>query len=335
MFDNLPLWPQRASTLAANVDALYIFLLIVSALMTTLIYAAVLYFAARYRRRHGVPAEQIEGSNPLEIAWSIIPFFVFMVMFLWGAVVYFKGRTPPRNSTEVYVVAKQWMWKLEHAEGQREINELHVPVGRDVKLIMTSQDVIHSFYVPAFRIKQDVLPGRYTVAWFRATKAGTYHLFCAEYCGTQHSGMIGSIVVLEPAQYEVWMGGGSTGPLSATGEKIFAELGCATCHRSDTQGRGPTLQGIFNRPVLLEDGRTVTADENYIRESILDPGAKVVNGFKPVMPTFQGLVSEEQLNALIAYVKSLAKPGEPTAKTAVAAPQMAPAKIPAKGSQVE
>jgi len=318
MFDNFPLWPDRASTAAGNVDALFIFLIIVSGLMTALIFTTLIYFAARYRRRRGVLAEQVEGSTPLELTWSIIPLFVFLVIFAWGAVIYFKGRTPPRDSTEVYVVAKQWMWKLEHAEGQREINELHVPVGRDVKLIMTSQDVIHSFYIPAFRIKQDVLPGRYTVEWFRATKAGTYHLFCAEYCGTQHSGMIGSIIVMEPAQYEAWMSGGTTGPLSATGEKIFAELGCVTCHRTDTQGRGPNLQGAFGKPVLLQDGRTVTIDENYVRESILDPGAKVVNGFKPVMPTFQGLVSEEQLNALVAYVKSLSQPVPTQGKTAAA-----------------
>jgi len=307
--------------MAGNVDALFIFLVIISGLMTLLIFGAVIYFAARYRHQRGVPAEQIEGSTPLEVTWSIIPLAVFMVIFAWGAVVYFKSRTPPRDATEVYVVAKQWMWKMEHAEGQREINELHVPVGRDVKLIMTSQDVIHSFFVPAFRMKQDVLPGRYTVAWFRATKPGTYHLFCSQYCGTQHSGMIGSIVVMEPAQYEAWMSGGSTGPLSATGEKLFAELGCSTCHRTDTQGRGPNLQGVFGKPVLLQDGRTVTADENYIRESILDPGAKIVNGFKPVMPTFQGLVSEEQLNALVAYVKSLSPAAQSATKTANAAPQ--------------
>jgi cytochrome c oxidase subunit 2 len=333
MLDNFPLWPDRASATAGNVDALYIFLLIVSGLMTLLIFTAVVYFAARYRHRKGVLAEQIEGSTPLELTWSIIPLFVFMVIFVWGAVVYFKGRTPPRDSTEVYVVAKQWMWKVEHAEGQREINELHVPVGRNVKLIMTSQDVIHSFYVPAFRMKQDVLPGRYTVEWFRATKPGTYHLFCAEYCGTQHSGMIGSIVVMDPAQYEAWMSGGTTGPLSATGEKIFAELGCVTCHRSDIQGRGPNLHGVFGKPVQLEDGRIVTADENYVRESILDPGAKVVKGFKPVMPTFQGLVSEEQLNALVAYVKSL-NAGESGAKPAVAVPPTAPTKA-TKGNQVQ
>jgi cytochrome c oxidase subunit 2 len=329
MLSNFPLWPERASTMAGNVDALFIFLLIVTGLVSLLIFTCLLFFAARFRYRDNVRAEQIEGSTPLELTWSIIPLGVFLVIFAWGAVVYFKERTPPRDATEVYVVAKQWMWKLEHAEGQREMNELHVPVGRDVKLIMTSQDVIHSFFVPAFRIKQDVLPGRYTTAWFRATKPGTYHLFCAEYCGTQHSGMIGSIVVLEPAQYEAWISGGSTGPLSATGEKVFAELGCVTCHRSDAQGRGPNLQGVFGKPVLLQDGRTLTADENYIRESILDPGAKIVNGYKPVMPTFQGLLSEEQLNALVAYLKSLsaAKPGEAPGKASVNS-------APAQGSQV-
>jgi cytochrome c oxidase subunit II len=331
MLNNFPLWPQQASTMASRVDALYIFLLIVTGLMTLLIFVCLIYFAARYRHRPGVRAEQIEGSTALEITWSTIPFLIFMVIFAWGAVVYFKERTPPADSTEVYIVAKQWMWKAEHAEGQREINELHVPVGRDVKLIMTSQDVIHSFFVPAFRLKQDVLPGRYTVEWFRATKPGVYHLFCAEYCGTQHSGMVGDIVVMEPAQYEAWINGGSGGPLSAAGEKIFAELGCVTCHRSDIQGRGPNLQGVFGKPVQLADGRTVTADENYLRECILDPGAKRVKGFQPIMPTFQGLVSEEQVNALVAYIKSISavKPGG-AAKTSAstAAPAVS------KGSQV-
>src|SRR5712672_2294718 len=335
MINNFPLWPERASSVASNVDALFIFLLIVSGLMTLLIFACVVYFAARYRYRPGVLAEQIEGSLPLELTWSIIPLFVFAVIFFWGAVVFFKERNPPADATEVYVVAKQWMWKLEHAEGQREINGLHVPVGRDVKMIMTSQDVIHSFFIPAFRIKQDVLPGRYTVAWFRATKSGTYHLFCAEYCGTQHSGMIGSIVVQEPAQYEAWMNGGSTGPLSASGEKIFAELGCVTCHRNDSQGRGPNLQGVFGKPVQLEDGRTVTADENYLRECILEPGSKRVKGFQPIMPTFRGLVSEEQVNALVAYIKSISetKAGD-GAKASAVAPQPA-AKAQPNGSQVQ
>jgi len=303
----LPLWPDRASTIASQVDALYIYLLLVAGAMTALIFIAVAVLAIKYRRRPGREAEQIEGSTLLELTWSIIPLFVMLTFFVWGAILFFEERTPPANATEVYVVAKQWMWKLEHMEGQREINELHVPTGENVKLIMTSQDVIHSFYIPAFRLKQDVLPGRYTTLWFKATKPGRYHLFCAEYCGTNHSGMGGDIVVMEPQDYAQWMAGGPAAPLQETGKGLFAELGCATCHRSDVQGRGPNLQGIYNRPVLLEDGRTVIADENYVRESILNPTAKIVSGFKPVMPTFQGIVSEEQLNALVAYIKSLAQ----------------------------
>jgi cytochrome c oxidase subunit 2 len=305
MFQHAPFWPDSASTMSGNVDALYIFMVLVTAAMTGLIFTLVAVFAVKYRRRKGQEAEQIEGSTLLELTWSVLPFGVMMIYFVWGAIIFFKERTPPQGAAEVYVVAKQWMWKIEHMEGQREIDELHVPVGRDVKLIMTSQDVIHSFYMPAFRIKQDVLPGRYTVEWFRATKPGTYHLFCAEYCGTQHSGMIGSIVVMEPNDYQAWMSGSGSQPLAVTGQKLFSEMGCTTCHRSDTQERGPNLAGVFGKPVLLADGRTVTADENYLRESIVDPGAKVVKGFKPLMPTFQGQLSEEQLNALIAYVKSL------------------------------
>ena len=317
MFDNFPLWPVRASTGAGNVDALYIFLVLLSAFMSLAIFTMIFVFAVKYRRRQGHEAEQIEGSTALEVTWSVIPLGIFLVIFAWGGFIYFQERTPPRDATQIYVVAKQWMWKLQHPEGPREINELHVPVGRDVEMIMTSQDVIHSFYVPAFRIKQDVLPGRYTIAWFRATRPGTYHLFCAEYCGTMHSGMIGQVVVMEPAQYQAWLAGGSTtfGSLAATGETIFQQLGCPTCHRFDIQGRGPNLIGIFGKPVQLEDGREVMADENYIRESILAPSANIDSGFKPIMPVFQGLVSEEQLNALVEYIKSLSKPpaGQATA----------------------
>jgi cytochrome c oxidase subunit II len=304
----LPLWPDQASTMAGRVDALYIYLLLVAGVMTALIFFGVVGLAIRYRRRRGREAQQIEGSVILEITWSIIPLFVMLTFFIWGAVIYFQERTPPADATEVYVVAKQWMWKVEHMEGQREINELHVPTGQNVKLIMTSQDVIHSFFVPAFRLKQDVLPGRYTTLWFKATKPGVYHLFCAEYCGSQHSGMGGNIVVMEPQQYAQWMAGGPSAPLQETGKQLFVSLGCVTCHRFDVQGRGPNLAGIYNKPVPLEDGRTVIADENYVRESILNPTAKIVNGFKPVMPTFQGIVNDEQLNALVAYVKSLNQP---------------------------
>src|SRR6266481_5588266 len=280
MYDTFPLWPARASTTAGSVDALFIFLVILSAMASVAIFTAIVVFAVRYRRRRGVPAEQIEGSTPLELTWSIIPLGIFMVIFVWGAVIYFKERTPPRGATEVYVVAKQWMWKLQHEEGQREINELHVPVGRDVKMILTSQDVIHSFYVPAFRIKQDVLPGRYTTAWFHPVRAGTYHLFCAEYCGTQHSGMIGWVIVMEPAQYQAWLSGsvstGVEGSPVAAGQRLFEDLACHTCHRLDQQGIGPMLAGLFGKQVQLQNGEVVTADENYIRESILNPLAKIV-----------------------------------------------------------
>ncbi len=317
MFDNFPLWPAQASSGAANVDALYVFLVVLSAFMCVAIFSLILIFAIKYRRRPGVEAEQIEGSTSLEITWSVIPMIIFLFIFAWGAVIYFQERTPPKDATDVYVVAKQWMWKIQHEEGQREINELHIPVGRDIKLVMTSQDVIHSFYVPAFRIKQDVLPGRYTTAWFRATKPGTYHLFCAEYCGTSHSGMIGQIVVMEPADYQAWLSGGPVVPLAVSGQKLFSEMGCVTCHRSDSQGRGPNLVGVFGKPVALEDGRTLTADENYLRQCILNSRGQVVKGYPAIMPVFQGLLSEEQVNSLIAYIKSLSPPQSgPGVKTA-------------------
>ena len=308
MLKDFPLWPVEASSHALMVDLLYVFLILVSVAMTVAIFATIVVFGLKYRRRPGVEAVQIEGSLILETAWSVIPMGIFLVIFGWGALIYFQLRTPPRDSTEIYVVAKQWMWKLQHAEGQREINELHIPVDRDIKLIMTSQDVIHSFFVPEFRVKQDVVPGRYTTLWFRATKTGTYHLLCTQFCGTEHSKMIGDIVVMTPADYQAWMSGGPvTGSLAQSGQSLFQQLGCATCHRFDVQGRGPNLIGVYGKPVQLEDGRTVTADENYVRESILLPAAKVVSGFKPIMPSFQGQVTEDQLTALVAYVKSLSQ----------------------------
>jgi cytochrome c oxidase subunit II len=308
MFDNFPLWPAIASNHALPVDLVYIFLVVLSAVMTLGIFATIAVFGLKYRRRHGREAHQIEGSLILEITWSVIPLGIFMVLFGWGAVIYFHERTPPRDSTEIYVVGKQWMWKIQHQEGQSEINELHIPVDRDIKLIMTSQDVIHSFFIPEFRVKQDVIPGRYTTLWFRATTPGTYHLFCAQFCGTEHSGMIGQVVVMNPSDYQNWMSGGTiVGSLAQNGQTLFQQLGCSTCHRFDVQGRGPNLTGVFGKPVQLEDGRTVLADENYVRESVLTPAAKVVSGFKPIMPSFQGQVSEEQLNALVAYVKSLSQ----------------------------
>ncbi len=309
MWKNLPLFPERASALAWQVDGLYFLLVAVSAFFTLLIFALVFVFAVKYRRSAHPHAVQIEGSLPLELTWTLIPLGICMIFFAWGSLIFFEEARPPKGAMEVYAVGKQWMWKFEHETGQREINQLHVPLGQDVKMIMSSQDVIHSFYVPAFRIKADVLPGRYTMTWFHPTKVGTYHLFCAEYCGTDHSGMIGEVVVMEPPAYQAWLsGGGAPGSLSGNGQQLFQQLGCSTCHRFDTQGRGPNLTGVFGKQVLLDDGRTVVADENYVRESILNPGAKVVAGFKPIMPTFQGQVSEESLAALVAYVKSLSAP---------------------------
>jgi cytochrome c oxidase subunit 2 len=306
MWKNFPLFPEAASSLAGQVDGLYFFLVAVSAFFTVLIFVTIFIFAIKYRRQVNPLPTQIEGSLPLELTWTLIPLGICMIFFAWGSLIYFQEGRVPRGAMEVYAIGKQWMWKFEHETGQREINQLHVPIGRDVKMIMSSQDVIHSFFVPAFRIKTDVLPGRYTTTWFHATKLGTYHLFCAEYCGTQHSGMIGEVVVMDPSAYQAWLsGGGVMGSLSANGQQLFQQLGCATCHRADTQGRGPNLAGVFGKPVLLDDGRTVFADENYLRESILNPNAKIVSGFKPIMPTFQGQVSEENLAALVAYIKSL------------------------------
>jgi len=309
MWKNFPLFPERASALAGQVDGLYFFLVAVSAFFTVLIFATIFVFAVKYRHEAHPEPTQIEGSLPLELTWTLIPLGICMIFFAWGSLIFFQEGRTPRGAMEVYCIAKQWMWKFEHQGGQREINALHVPIGRDVKMIMSSQDVIHSFYVPAFRIKQDVLPGRYTTTWFHPTKVGTYHLFCAEYCGTQHSGMVGEVVVMEPAAYQAWLtAGGTSGTLIASGHQIFEQMGCTTCHRSDTQGRGPDLAGIYDKPVALEDGRSVMADDNYIRESILNPGAKIVAGFKPIMPTYQGQISEENLAALVSYIKSLSQP---------------------------
>jgi cytochrome c oxidase subunit II len=311
MFTNFPFFPQQASVQAAQVDAVYFFMVAVTAFFSLLIASLVVFFAVKYRRRSddeiGVA---IHGSLPLELLWTLIPLAIVMVMFGWGARVFFDLYRPPAGAMEIFVVGKQWMWKVQHMEGQREINELHVPVGRPVKLIMGSEDVLHSYYIPAFRVKADVIPGRYNTMWFTAKRPGQYHLFCAEYCGTKHSGMIGTITAMEPTDFQQWLSGGRAedSPVAA-GAKLFQDLVCNTCHMGDTQGRGPVLAGVYGKPVQLQGGGTVIADDAYIRESIVNPQAKVVAGFQPIMPTFQGLVTEEQLLQLIAYVRSLSQPG--------------------------
>ncbi|NTU82897.1 MAG: cytochrome c oxidase subunit II, partial [Chloroflexales bacterium] len=316
---DFPLFPDQASTFAGQIDGLYWLLVGLSLLFGGILPFIVLYLMVRYHRSQKVSrANQIHGSLPLELTWTIIPLFLVMGVFFWGAFLYVQMRTPPARALEIYVIGKQWMWHTQHPNGKRENNELHVPIGQPVKLIMTSQDVIHSFYVPAFRVKQDVLPGRYTTLWFEATKEGEYHLFCAEYCGTEHSRMGGRVVVMSLSEYELWLTtpgqvilpDGSTGaaapassapaaggdPMALAGEQLFTSLGCGSCHRADGAGVGPSLENVFGAEQALADGSKVVADENYIRESILNSQAKVVQGYQPVMPIYEGQLSADQLN---------------------------------------
>jgi cytochrome c oxidase subunit 2 len=304
----LPLFPEQASQVAGQVDAFYLFLVLITTFFSLLIAVLILFFIVKYRQSPDRKAVQIHGSTLLEIIWTVIPLGITMVIFVWGAVLYYHIQNPPNNSLEIYGVAKQWMWKFQHPGGQREINSLHVPTGRPVKVTLISQDVIHDFFVPAFRVKQDVLPNRYVVSWFTPTKPGTYHLFCSQYCGTNHSAMIGEVVVMQPEDYAEWLSSGKAeGSLASQGEKLFQEFSCTTCHRPDSGARGPNLQGLYGRPVRLTDNRVVVADDNYIRESILNPNAKVVAGFQPIMPTFQGVVSEEGLIQITEYIKHMSQ----------------------------
>ncbi len=304
-----PFQPEQASTIARSVDYLYFFITAVTLFFTGIIFATIFYFMIRYRRRS--PDEKpkaIEGSLPLEIMWTAIPTLIVALIFVWSSTLYFRNAEPPKGSMEIFVTGKQWMWKIEHPEGQREINELHVPLGRPVKLTMTSEDVIHDFFVPAFRVKKDVNPGRYTSLWFQPTKVGTFHLFCAQYCGAFHAGMIGSVIVMEPDEYERWLSGGVAGEsMEAAGEKLFQANGCITCHLADGKGPAPSLLGVYGQPVHLTDGQTVTADDAYVRESILLPRAKIVAGYTPIMPSYQGQLTEEQIGNLIAYIRLLGK----------------------------
>lgn len=306
MLSDFPLWPESASSFSGNVDALFIFMCVVTGAVSLLVFVLIFFLAVKYRRRpDNELAQEQEPPKILEAMWIIIPFFIFMGMFVWGAWVYFRLARVPDDALDIYATGKQWMWKFQHPTGQREINELHVPVNRAIRITMASEDVIHSLFFPAFRTKADVLPNRYRTMWFKGTKVGRYHIFCAEYCGTLHSGMIGWVDVMEPTDYQQWLAGGAEGSLASQGEKLFQKYACNTCHTNDATGRGPVLVGLYGKPVELADNRIVTADDNYIRESILTPTAKVVKGFSPIMPTFQGQVNEDDLIKLLAYVKSL------------------------------
>lgn len=324
----VPLFPEAASTFAGHVDLLYLYLIVVSIVFSIPIIVAIFAFSIMYREKEKFATpEEMHGSMILEVTWSIIPFIVSMTIFLGGALIYFEQFTPPKDSLDIYIVGKQWMWKAQHETGQREINELHVPVGRNVKLTMTTEDVLHDFDIPAFRTKADVVPGRYTYMWFNATKPGKYHLYCAEYCGLNHSGMGGWVYVMEQRDFDNWLSGNVSDqtPIEQGKDLFENKLGCASCHSGGPAQRGAKIEGIFNTQVKLVGGETVTADDNYIRNSILNPASQVVEGYQPIMPTFKGQVTEEQLNALVIYIKSLSPNATAAATAAPAANKAAPA----------
>lgn len=301
----LHLLSEAASTQASRTDALFLAMLLLCGTVALVLLALVVFFALKYRRGRAVDRSEPREMKGIEIAWTIAPLLVFFGIFGWAARDYVTMADPPANALPVSVVAKQWMWKLQHRNGRREINELHVPLGEPVVVTMTSQDVIHSFFIPAFRLKQDVVPGRYTRLWFTATQLGEFPLFCSEYCGSEHSQMTGRVVVMSPSDYGRWLASGPAQPSMAQyGFALFRQLGCSGCHDPRSTIRAPLLDCLYGRTVHLQDGRSLVADENYLRDSILVPDKDVVAGFAPVMPSFASQVSEEDLQALVAYIQS-------------------------------
>jgi cytochrome c oxidase subunit II len=313
---NFPLFPPEASQVARQTDHLFFALIVLSGLTLLVVFAPMIFFLFKYRR--GKKADRRPVHLPetvIEVTWTIIPAIVFTGLFAWGANVYWTIERPPTDAMEISVVGKQWMWKMEHPEGNREIDELHIPLGRNIKLTMASEDVIHSFFLPAFRVKQDVVPGRYSTLWFKADRLGTFHLFCSEYCGTHHSAMVGSLIVMTPDEYQKWLMHGAPGPTMAQeGERLFRSYGCSGCHVRSTIVRAPPMEGLYGRPVPLQSGQIVTADEGYLRDSILLPAKDIVAGYSNAMPTFQGHLSEDDLLKLIAYIKSISD-ATPTQET--------------------
>jgi cytochrome c oxidase subunit II len=316
---DFPLHPPADSSLATRVDLLFYAWLALGGVVTLVLAFLIVYFSAKYRhgsranRAMATGAKLRRNSHRIELAWIITPLILFMVMFAWAADLYYVHAAPPANATEVYVVGKQWMWKLEHVGGQREIDELHVPAGKPIKLVMTSQDVIHSFFLPVFRIKQDVLPGRYTMLWFTANKPGDFHVFCTQYCGTDHARMIGHVVVMAPADFARWLASGnSSQSMAQEGAARFRQYGCSGCHGASASVHAPKLEGLFGRRVQLSDGSSVVADERYIHDSVMLPRKDIVAGYEPIMPSFEGQIAEDDLLDIIEYIKSLqnASPGE-------------------------
>ena len=300
------LFPAEASTIAPYADALYFFLLAITVIGLVLVGVLVFGFSIRYRKSRSPVATQVEGSTLLEATWTIIPLALFMVTWIWGALLYFRIYNPPTNAMNIYVVGKQWMWKAEHEGGQHEINALHVPTGRAVQLTLISQDVFHSFSIPDFRIKREVIPGRYSTVWFQATTPGTYHIFCTQYCGTNHSAMIGEVTVLSPEDYQKWTQESTSGTsLAQNGERLFASMGCNACHSGSAAARGPNLAGVYGSKLQLTSGSEVLVNDAYLRDAILNPSQHITAGYAPIMPTYQGQVSEDGLIDLVEYIKNM------------------------------
>ena len=303
---NSAIFPREASTVAPYMDQLYLFLIGITIVGLALVMALIFGFSYRYRKQVHPVAEQIEGSTLLEATWTIIPLGIFLVTFVWGAFLYFRIYTPPTNSMNIYIVGKQWMWKAEHPGGQHEINELHVPIGRPIQLTLISQDVFHSYSLPEFRVKREVIPGRYTTVWFEATNPGTYHLFCTQYCGTDHSRMIGEVTAMLPEEYKKWTEQSTSGmSLAQNGERIFASMGCNACHSGNPAARGPNLAGVYGSKIQLANGSVQLADEAFIRDTILNPSQHLPAGYAPIMPTYKGQISEDGLIDLVEYLKQL------------------------------
>jgi cytochrome c oxidase subunit 2 len=305
---------EAASRSGSEIDALLLALTLLSGLVVGGISLLIVVFAVRYRRGSRAPRGNAPARDRrLEFVWITLPLLVFLAIFYWAARLYADLRTAPPDALELSVIAKQWMWKVQHPDGQREIDTLHIPVDRPVKLVMTSQDVIHSFYVPAFRVKQDVLPGRYTMLWFEATRTGEYPLLCAEFCGTGHSRMRGSVVVMTDTAYSRWLAANpGPGSLADQGEALFRSHGCSGCHGENATVHAPKLAGLYGTRIPLADGSSVTVDDRYIRDSILLPASEVAAGYAPLMPSFQGQLDESDIMLLVAYIRSLGEPGEPS-----------------------
>jgi len=307
--NGIPLLPQSASTFAPPTDALYFTLVAVSGVIAFLVFALIVIFSVRYRRGSPAPRGALPPfiQHEFEIGWTIATLFAFLMFFWWAGANQIYQLLPPSNAMEIHVVAKQWMWKIQHSNGVREINVLHAPVDEPIRLDMTSQDVIHSFAVPAFRIKQDILPGRYVESWFRATKSGSFRLYCTQFCGTAHSSMVGSVVIMSKPDFAAWLAGQrAAGDLAGQGRTLFASLGCAGCHTPGGPIHAPDLAGLFGRKVPLADGTFRLVDDAYIRDCILHPHSNPPAGFDPIMPSFKGEVDDGQILALTAYIRSLA-----------------------------